>query len=263
MEIQEFEQCNAKLQAMRTVHARILKDMLVGLSTDRLQEEVGQMQESIKGSLLNLGAKKSFVALCERLNALLLTAQQRSTETREMLEASFAKLNAEFGFSLALAKGPDLDRFVRELGLIERNYMQYFGLTQALRLSQPKFMDQFRRMLVSRLRVVFENASGEIELWNKTASSQVDSQLRERRRSFRHRREALERIQSASGDLEQRIGELEGQDQRSQHLLSRATELAAALRALACSAPAGTVVSLDFELPEAAEAVEQPRLRIA
>ena len=263
VEIQEFEQCNAKLQAMRTVHGRILKDMLVGLSTDRLQDEVSEMQNSIKGSVLNLGAKKAFVALCERLGQLLATAQQRSVETREMLEASFAKLNAEFGFSLALAKGPDLERFGRELSLIERNYMQYFGLTQALRLSQPKFMDQFRRMLVSRLRVVFENASGEIELWNKTASSQVDSQLRERRRSFRHRREALERIQSASGDLEQRISELEGQDQRSQHLLARATELAAALRDKACTAPAGTVVSLDFELPEAEESAEMPRLRIA
>ncbi len=265
VEIQEFEQCSVRLQAMRTVHSRILKDMLIGLSTDRVQEEVTKMQESIKGSLMNLGAKKAFIALCKNLNAMLASAQQRCGETREMLDATFSKLNSEFGFSLALAKGPDLDRFARELGLIERNYMQYFGLTQALRLSQPKFMDQFRRMLVSRLRVVFENASGEIELWNKTASSQVDSQLRERRRSFRHRREALERIQSASGDLEQRIGELEGQDQRSQHLLSRATELAASLRGEACRSPAGTQAAVDLVLPEADEALPMPapRLRIA
>ena len=53
--------------------------------------------------------------------------------------------------------------------------MQYLGLTQALRLAQPKFMEQFRRMLLSKLRVVFENASSEIELWNKAASAQVDS----------------------------------------------------------------------------------------
>ena len=91
----------------------------------------------------------------------------------------------------------------------------------------------------------------------------MDSQLRERRRSFRHRREALERIQSASGDLEQRIGELEGQDQRSQQLLSRATELAATLRSEACSVPAGSEVSLDFVLPETAEAMPAARLRMA
>ena len=100
--------------------------------------------------------------------------------------------------------------------------MQYLGLTQALRLSQPKFMEQFRRMLMSKLRVVFENASGELEMWNKSASAQVDSQLRERRRSFRRRRESLERIQAAAGELETRMAEIEAQDQRLQGFGARA-----------------------------------------
>jgi TolA-binding protein len=82
-------------------------------------------------------------------------------------------------------------------------------------------MEQFRRMLMSKLRVVFENASSELELWNKMASSQVDSQLRERRRNFRKRRDALERIQSASGELEQRVAELEVQDAQLQQLMQR------------------------------------------
>jgi len=85
-------------------------------------------------------------------------------------------------------------------------------------------------MLVSKLRVVFENASGEIELWSKGASAQVDSQLRERRRGFRRRREALERIQGAAGELEQRIAELEGQDQRLHQFVLRVAELTSALR---------------------------------
>jgi vacuolar-type H+-ATPase subunit E/Vma4 len=108
--------------------------------------------------------------------------------------------------------------------------VQYLGLTQALRLSQPKFMEQFRRMLLSKLRVVFENASGELELWNRSASAQVDAQLRERRRNFRHRRETMERVQSASSDLESRIAEIEGQDRRLQGFTARAAELIEALR---------------------------------
>ena len=147
-----------------------------------------------------------------------------------MLAASFAKLNAEFGFSLSVSPMPDLGRFVQELTLIQRNYVQYLGLTQALRLSQTKFMEQFRRMLMSKLRVVFENASGELELWNKMASSQVDSQLRERRRSFRRRREALERIQAASGELEHRLSELEAQDAQLQLQVTRCAELVAKLK---------------------------------
>ena len=131
-----------------------------------------------------------------------------------MLAASFGRLNAEFGFSLTQGKPLDFDRFTSELQLIESNYVQYLGLTLALRLAQPKFMEQFRRMLVSKLRVVFENASSELELWNKAVSAQVDSQLRERRKAFKRRRETLEKIQSAAGELELRIDEIETQDQR-------------------------------------------------
>lgn len=142
-----------------------------------------------------------------------------------MLAASFEMLNSEFGFSLLLPGGPDLARFVEDLELIERNYVQYLGVTQALKLSQGRFLDQFRRMLVSRLRVVFESASGELELWNKTASAQIDTQLRDRRRGFKRRREALERIQAAAGELESRLSELESQDARLQQLQQRVTEL--------------------------------------
>ncbi|WP_280154362.1 dynamin family protein [Piscinibacter sp. XHJ-5] len=236
-ETAEFETCTSRLQALRVVHSRMLKDTLIGLSSDRLREEVAQMQSEMSASLLNLGAKKAFMGLCKRLRALLDSAQAGGNEIRDMLGASFAKLNAEFGFALSLQKGPDLERYTRELELIERNYVQYLGLTQALRLSQPKFMEQFRRMLVSKLRVVFENASGEIELWSKGASAQVDSQLRERRRGFRRRREALERIQNAAGELEQRIAEIESQDQRLHQFIARVGELASGLREFSESQP--------------------------
>ncbi len=194
-ETAEFEECTTLLQAMRSIHARMLKDMLVDLSSDRLRDEVAEMQSSMGASLLNLGAKRAFGALCERLRGLLASAQRRNGEIREMLGATFGRLNAEYGFSLALGKPLDFDRFTGELQLIESNYVQYLGLTLALRLAQPKFMEQFRRMLVSKLRVVFENASSELELWNKAVSAQVDAQLRERRKGFKRRRETLEKIQ--------------------------------------------------------------------
>jgi len=249
----EFEQCTVRLQALRVVHSRMLKDTLVGLSSDRLREEVATMQTAMNASLLNLGAKKSFIALCEQLRNLLGAAQARGTEMRDMLQASFTRLNAEFGFSLALTKPPALERFASELGLIERNYVQYLGLTQALRLSQPKFMEQFRRMLVSKLRVVFENASGELEMWNKAMSAQIDSQLRERRRAFRRRRESLERVQNAASDLELRIAELEEQDGRLQNFLQRARELLEGLREQACAGPQSGAGLLTLNLP-----LEQP-----
>jgi Dynamin family len=262
-ETAEFEQCTALLQAMRVVHTRMLKDALVGLSSDRLREQLSMMQSTLHGSFFKLGAKKAFLTLGERLRALMSEAQRANSEIRDMLGASFSRLNAEFGFSLALAKGPDLDRFAEELSLIERNYVQYLGLSQALRLSQPKFMEQFRRMLMSKLRVVFENASGELEMWNKTASAQVDSQLRERRRNFRQRHETLERIQTASGELEARMSEIEVHDRRLQGFGTRAVELIEALRSQACTAPMGDdaeTITIDLPLGDEVETMLMGRV---
>ena len=233
----EFERCTARLAALRVVHARMLRDLLVGLSSDQLRDEVALMQRQASATLFNLGAKKAFLALCARLRDRVELARARGQEINDMLQASFRQLNSEFGFALALTRLPSLERCDRELALIERSYAQYLGLSQALRLAEPRFMEQFRRMLVSKLRMAFENASGEVELWHKSASNQVDSQLRERRRGFKRRRDGLERVLSAAGDLDHRIGDLESQDARWQHLTGRVRELTAALTEAASALP--------------------------
>jgi hypothetical protein len=206
---------------MRSVHARMLRNVLHDLSADRLRQEVDVLQQVLGGSWLPLGAKKSFIDLCGRLRDLIEQAQQRNDEIHAMLVASFSKLNAEFGFSLVADVPLDVRKYTDDLNLIERNYVQYLGLSQAFRLAQPGFQEQFRRMLISRLRVVFETVSNDIELWNKTASAQVDSQLRERRRNFKRRYESLDRIQSASNELDTRLQEVQAQDERVLQLQTR------------------------------------------
>jgi hypothetical protein len=150
----------------------------------------------------------------------------QAEEMRQMLEASFKQLNTEFGFAFSLSPVPELAPFLTELDLIEHNYGRYLGLSQAWRLAAPGFAEQFRRMLLSKLRVVFENAAGELELWSKSATSQVEVQLRERRRNFARRREALQRVQTAAGELEQRIAEVQSQDQHVADIQARMEGLA-------------------------------------
>jgi hypothetical protein len=213
-EVDDFERCTARLSAVRAVQSRLLRVVLGKLSSDALRSEVAAMQSAIISRPLNLGAKQAFSTLCGRLREALAGAGAHAEEMRQMLDASFLQLNAEFGFAFTLSVPPALERFTEELNLIDRNYSRYLGLTQSWRMASPGFAEQFRRMLLSKLRVVFESAAAELELWSKAASSQVDVQLRERRRAFKRRREALERIQAAAGELEQRIAEVESQDER-------------------------------------------------
>ena len=229
-EAKDFERCQDRLLALRAVHSRMLRDQLLGLASDALRDEVAQMQDEGAATLFNLGAKRAFVALCNRLRVRVTKARERGQEIHEMLQASFRQLNGEFGFALSLTRLPSLERTDRELYVIERSYVQYLGLSNALRLAEPRFMEQFRRMLLSKLRMSFENASGEIELWHKSASNQIDSQLRERRRAFKRRREGLERIQGAAGDLDSRIADLHRQDAQLQQCAARLREQLGALR---------------------------------
>jgi hypothetical protein len=113
-------------------------------------------------------------------------------------------------------------------------------------MAAPGFAEQFRRMLLSKLRVVFENAAGEIELWSKAASSQVEVQLRERRRGFTRRRDTLARVQEATGELEARIAEVQAQDE---HLAALQRRLSGLAEEALASARSLTVDATTPELP--------------
>jgi hypothetical protein len=76
-------------------------------------------------------------------------------------------------------------------------------------LAQSEFSDRLVRALGTRVRVIHETALGDIELWSKSAAAQLDAQLRERRRNFGRRLEAIDRIQQAAGGLDDRIGEIQ------------------------------------------------------
>jgi hypothetical protein len=128
-----------------------------------------------------------------------------------MLEGSFKNLNAEYGFSLQAPSGPQLGSYRKDLDLIEKSHLQYLSLGNALRLAQPEFAERLARALMSRLRVVYDTAVNEVELWNKSAAAQLDAQLRERRRNFTRRIEAVSRIQQAASGLDERIRELQSQ----------------------------------------------------
>jgi lipopolysaccharide biosynthesis regulator YciM len=158
-----------------------------------------------------LGIRRVYAEAFDRLRAGLQQAQAQLGEVQDMLGSTFRELNTEFGFTLQLPERLDLQRHTEALDLIERNHLQYLGLTNLFRLSQPEFAERLAKAVLSRLKAVYEAAADEVELWNKSAAAQLDGQLRERRKTFARRIEAVHRIQQAAGGLDERIAELRQQ----------------------------------------------------
>lgn len=207
----EFDASGAKIQAVRSVHLRLLKDLFSLLGHSHLKSRVAELARALKQPGIKLGVRRAYGHTFEQLRADLLKADQLASEIQSMLEGSFKGLNAEYGFSLQPPTPPQLQQYLKDLELIEKSHLQYLSLGNALRLAQPEFGERLARALMSRLRVVYDTAVNAVELWNKSAAAQLDAQLRERRRNFSRRIEAVSRIQQAASGLDERIRELQSQ----------------------------------------------------
>ena len=174
---------------------------------------------------IKFGAKRAYSTTFDRLREVLRAVQDLSGEIHSMLSGTFLQLNTEFGFSLHLQKAFQLNAALQDLSNVERGHIQYLSLGNAIRLAQPEFADRLVRALATRLRSIFEAVQTDMEAWNKSAMAQMDVQLRERRRNFERRIEAIERIQKATGGLNERIDELSHQEQSLIQLDARMNEL--------------------------------------
>ena len=221
----EFDASGARIHAVRSVHLKLLREVFNLLATPTLKIELVELTSTLKQPGIKFGVKKAYGQTFSRLHDALRRAESTSVEIHTMLMATFKQLNAEFGFSLQAPRAPDLTRYERDLEQIERSHLQYLGVTNAIKLSQPDFSERLVRALSSRLRVVYELALGEVELWNKSAAAQLDAQLRERRRTFSRRIEAIERIQNAATGLDERMGEIGVQEVDLNALDAKLTEL--------------------------------------
>ena len=221
----EFDLSGAKIHAVRSVHLKLLRDVFHLLGSTTLRQEMGQLTQALQQKGLKLGVKKAYGDTFDRLRENLRRVQSLVGEIQTMLAATFRQLNAEHGFSLQPPTEPQVLDYLNDLDQIERGHLQYLGIGNAFRLAQPEFADRLVRALSTRVRGLHQTALADVELWSKSAAAQLDAQLRERRKNFSRRIEAIDRIQNAAGGLDERITEIEGQSQAIDQLDSKLQEL--------------------------------------
>ncbi|RST51821.1 dynamin family protein [Variovorax sp. MHTC-1] len=243
----EFEGSNARILALRSVQGKLLREVYAVLGSTALKADMGRLASALKRPGIKFNVRKVYGETFDSLRNNLREVQATTAEIQSMLHATFRQLNAEHGFALQAPAEPDLLGFEQQLSQIERSHIHYLGISNLLKLAQPDFCDKLVRALASRLRVVNEAAMTEVERWSKGAGAQLDAQLKERRRNFTKRIEAVERIQGAAGNLDERLAELAAQE-------SGLTELHARLReftGLLTSNEAPTAVAARDELSAA------------
>lgn len=240
----EFDEGGAKLHAVRSVHLKLLKEVFGILSARTLKTEMTQLTAALTQKGLKLGVKKAYGETFDRLRSNFAAVQGLTAEMHTMLSTMFKQLNTEYGFSLQAIQEPDLNFYLNDFEMAQRSHLQYLGISNVFKLAQPEFADRLVRALSARLRSIHEAALGEVEFWSKSAAAQLDAQLRERRRSFARRMDAVDRIQQAAGGLDDRIAEMAEQDAALEQQEQKLLELTSHL----LSRPKASSTLLDLEL---------------
>jgi hypothetical protein len=208
----EFDLGGAKIHAVRSVHLKLLREVFGILGSTALKKEMASLTATLLQKGMKLGVKRAYGETFDRLRANLERVQTLCSDIQAMLAATFRQLNGEHGFSLQAPTEPQMAQYLTDLNMVERSHVQYLGIGNAFKLAQPEFADRLVRALSTRLRGIHETALGDVELWSKSAAAQLDAQLRERRRNFSRRIEAIDRIQQAAGGLEDRIQDIDQQE---------------------------------------------------
>jgi hypothetical protein len=241
----EFDLGGAKIHAVRSVHLKLLREVFGILGAKTLKKEMMELTRMLQQKGLKLGVKRAYGETFDRLRAGLRQVQSICAEIQVMLAATFRQLNAEYGFSLQAPIELSLAGYLHDLDRVERSHLQYLGIGNAFRLAQAEFADRLVRALSTRLRDIHEVALGDIELWGKSAMAQLDVQLRERRRNFGRRLEAIDRIQQAAGGLDERLVELQAQADALQQLDAKMSELTHHLVTATGSARSGVAAAAE------------------
>jgi len=242
----EFDRSGVTVLAVRSVHLKLLHEVVDLLGASSINRELRDLTTALRAPGLKIGLGKTYAKGFANLRRVLDQVRTLEAEIESMLRGSFRQINVNYGFTLQVMPPPDMSRFDADLQAVERSHLQYLGVGNILKLARPEFTEKLARALLARVRAIFETALGEVELWNKSSSSQIDAQLRERRHAFTRRVDAILRIQNAAGGLDARIAELGEQNDQIAIQHTRMESLIAGLHEFAQQAPAASPASVSM-----------------
>ena len=133
----DFDASGAKIQAVRSVHLRLLKELFALLDYSHLRRRVSELAHALKQPGIKLGVRRAYTHTFKQLGADVKQAETLAADIQAMLEGSFKSLNTEYGFSLQPPSPPQLAAYQKDLDLIEKSHVQYMALGNSLRQDGP------------------------------------------------------------------------------------------------------------------------------
>jgi hypothetical protein len=209
IEKREFDNSLIKLQGTRAVFARLSNDVFTSLGLDILKQDIRLTRQAMEGSIFSSGFREAVRRFFEQIQNNLSLSSMKTDEIAEMMAVMYRKFSTEHGLALSAPMPFSLDKYVKEIRMIETIYQRQFGATAIVTTRTGVLMQKFFDSIASRVKRSFLQANRDVEAWLKVVMAPLEGQIREHKTQLKRRRQSIERIHLATDSLEEKVAALE------------------------------------------------------
>ena len=209
VEKREFDGSLIKLQGTRSVFARLSTEVFTSLGMGILKDDVWRTRQAMSSSSFSAGFRDAAKRFFERVYNNLNLSSSKTDEITAMMTVMYRKFSTEHGLALSTPMPFSLDKYVKEIQLIEAIYQRQFGTAAIMTTHSTVLMQKFFDSIASRVKQSFLQANRDVEAWLKVVMAPLEIQIREHKNQLKRRRQSIERIHLATDSLEEKVNSVE------------------------------------------------------
>ncbi len=209
-----FERGLARYTALRNVYTQQTNDLFDHIGLEALRANAGKTRRQIEDSPFTRGVRTAMSDFFRQIHADFSAAGRQSTEIHDMMRAMYTRFAKEHALDPFNPPPFSVLKYQKEAERLERAYNTHFNTLWNM-VSKAKFalMRRFFETIASRTKHIYVIANRDAEAWLKAVMSPLETQVREHHLQLRRRLDSIKRIHVASDELEERIAELEQQEE--------------------------------------------------
>lgn len=205
MEKMEFDGSLFKLQATRAVFARLSTEVFTHLGMGVLKDNINQTRNAMERSKFSSGLRQAVKEFFQEALYNLELSSTKTDEIGEMMSVMYRKFSTEHGLALSTPMPFSLDKYSKEIVMIEQLYHKQFGAATILTTPQVILMQKFFDSIASRVKQSFLQANRDVEAWLKVVMAPLEAQIGEHKVQLKRRKKSIEKIHLATDSLEEKV----------------------------------------------------------
>ncbi|HVF64514.1 MAG TPA: dynamin family protein [Casimicrobiaceae bacterium] len=216
-----FERGLARFTALRNVFTGQTNALYDHIGLEALRSNASHTRKAIEASPFTKGVRQAMNAFFAQIRANLEGAATQSGEIHELMAAMYARFAQEHGLEPFVPPPFSVLKYQKEIDRLERAYNQHFNTLWNM-VSRAKFalMRRFFETVASRSKHVYDVANRDADAWLRAVMSPLETQVKEHHLQLKRRLDSIKRIHHAGDELDDRIAELQQQQQTLERQLA-------------------------------------------